>query len=180
MLTLALVGMPGSGKSVVTAYLESRGLQRIYFGDLVLKEVAARSLRLTPENERLVRENLRNLHGMAAMAILSLPIIQATLQYTPVVIDGLYSFSEYKFLRNALNELVVIAITSTRQLRYERLAQRPFRPLTPSEAEARDIAEIEYIEKGGPIAIADYTIVNNGTSDALLAEIATLLPSILK
>ncbi|CAK0743566.1 conserved hypothetical protein [Gammaproteobacteria bacterium] len=180
MKTLALVGMPGSGKSVVTTYLQARGWKRIYFGDLVLKGVEASGLPLTPENERLVREDLRRSHGMAAMAILSLPEIRAALVEGPVVIDGLYSFSEYKVLRGELGDnLIVLAVATARTLRYQRLTQRPVRPLTPVEAEARDIAEIERIEKGGPIAIADYTVINNGTAETLLATVDNLLRTIL-
>ncbi|CAK0751565.1 conserved hypothetical protein [Gammaproteobacteria bacterium] len=176
MKTLALVGMPGSGKSVVTMHLQARGLTRIYFGDLVLKEVEARGLHLTPDNERLVREDLRRHHGMAAMAILSLPAIRAALSEGPVVIDGLYSFTEYKVLRGELGDnLIVLAVASSRALRYDRLTRRPVRPLTPVEAEARDMAEIERIEKGGPIAIADYTVVNDGTPEALLVAVDKLL-----
>lgn len=180
MRTLALVGMPGSGKSVVTTHLQAQGLKRIYFGDLVLKGVEARGLPLTPDNERLVREDLRHLHGMAAMAILSLPEIRVALLDSPVVIDGLYSFSEYKILREELGDnLIVLAVATSRALRYKRLAQRPVRPLTPTEAEKRDMAEIERIEKGGPIAIADYTVLNDGTEETLLAAVDSLLQVIL-
>ncbi|CAK0741737.1 conserved hypothetical protein [Gammaproteobacteria bacterium] len=180
MKTIALVGMPGSGKSVVTMHLENRGLKRIYFGDLVLREVAARGLNLTPDNERQAREDLRCSHGMAAMAILSLPAIRQALKENSVVIDGLYSFTEYKFLHEELGDnLVVLAVVSARALRYARLAQRPVRPLTLAEAEARDMAEIERIEKGGPIAIADHTILNDGTQEALLAMVDGLLPLII-
>ena len=35
------------------------------------------------------------------------------------------------------------------------------------EAKARDFAEIENIEKGGPIVMADFTIVNTGTIEEL-------------
>ena len=63
-------------------------------------------------------------------------------------------------------------------MRYERLARRRERPLTREEAVARDWAEIERLEKGGPIAIADYTFNNDGAVadlirmlDAMLAQI---------
>ncbi len=172
MQTLAVVGMAGSGKSVVTTHLQSKGMERIYFGNLVIQEVAARHLPLTPNNERLVREDLRRIHGMAAMAVLSLPVIRAALERVPVVIDGLYSFAEYKLLRQSLGDsLVVLAVTSTRALRYERLAKRPVRPLTAAEAELRDMAEIENIEKGGPIAMADFTVINDGDPSQLLATV---------
>jgi len=172
--TLALVGMPGSGKSVVTEYLQKRGFQRIYFGDRVLNEVKARGLVLSPENERLVREEMRREQGMAVMAVLSLPVIRSA--QGKVVIDGLYSFSEYRLLRQELGEdLVLIAVVATRALRYSRLSTRPIRPLTSTQAEERDLAEIEHLEKGGPIAIADYTLLNNGSQEDLLSAVDDLL-----
>ncbi|CAK0774830.1 conserved hypothetical protein [Gammaproteobacteria bacterium] len=172
--TLALVGMPGSGKSVVTEYLQKQGFQRIYFGDRVLNEVKTRGLVLSPENERLVREEMRREHGMAIMAMLSLPVIRSA--QGKVVIDGLYSFSEYRLLRQELGkDLVLIAVVATRVLRYSRLSTRPVRPLTPMQAEERDLAEIEHLEKGGPIAIADYTLLNNGSQKELLNAVDDLL-----
>ena len=166
--------MPGSGKSVVTEYLQKRGFQRIYFGDRVLNEVKARGLVLSPENERLVREEMRREQGMAVMAVLSLPVIRSA--QGKVVIDGLYSFSEYRLLRQELGEdLVLIAVVATRALRYSRLSTRPIRPLTSTQAEERDLAEIEHLEKGGPIAIADYTLLNNGSQEDLLSAVDDLL-----
>ena len=47
-------------------------------------------------------------------------------------------------------------------IRYKRLESREVRPLTNIESESRDIAEIENIAKAGPIAYADYYILNNG------------------
>jgi dephospho-CoA kinase len=65
-------------------------------------------------------------------------------------------------------ELVVIAIVGPRRLRYSRLAMRIERPLTFDEAEARDIREIDALEKGGPIAIADYVLMNDRDTGYLL------------
>jgi dephospho-CoA kinase len=48
-------------------------------------------------------------------------------------------------------------------LRYERLAKRPFRPLTEEEARSRDYSELEKLDKGGPIAFTDYLVTNDGT-----------------
>jgi dephospho-CoA kinase len=43
------------------------------------------------------------------------------------------------------------------------------------EAVSRDHAEIENIEKGGPIALADYTIVNNGSRENLVGQLDRIL-----
>jgi dephospho-CoA kinase len=107
----------------------------------------------------MVREELRSKHGMDAYARLSLPAIRRSLSQGPTAIDGLYSWSEYKFLKTRFGErMKVVAIFTPRAMRYARLSKRPERPLTFEEAEQRDFAEIENVEKGGPIAIADYTL----------------------
>ena len=159
----AIVGMPGSGKSVLCDHLRDRGLPVVYFGGLVLDEVARRNLPRTAEAEREVREALRAEHGMAAIAQLAMPAIRGHLDRgASVVIDGLYSFSEYKALKAAFDaRLLVVAVCTPAALRHSRLGQRPVRPLSPSEAARRDISEIENLEKGGPIAIADVYIVND-------------------
>ena len=74
---------------------------------------------------------------------------------------------------------IVVAIHSDKALRYERLAQRKFRPLTKTEVDRRDYTEIENIEKGGPIAIADYHILNNGDVSILRQNLLELMDKIL-
>lgn len=177
---LALVGMPGSGKTVCAKHLEKLGYFQLRFGGVVEGEVRKREWDVNPENERIVREELRAEHGMAAMAKISMPELKAALLvHSHIVIDGLYSFSEYKVLQAELGvPMVVVAIVATRKVRYERLAKRPIRPLTYEEAERRDIQEIETLEKGGPIAIADYTLINNDSTGELLGQLDHLLESL--
>jgi dephospho-CoA kinase len=174
---IAIVGMCGSGKSVAGGRLEKLGFAKVYFGGLTIEEVKRRGLEVNEKNERAVREELRRTHGMGVFAVLSLPKIEALLQAGKrVLIDGLYSFSEYKILREKYGDgLLVIAVFTSRALRYERLARRPERPLTFSEAVSRDYSEIENIEKGGPIALADYTLLNDGTRDELTRQLDRIL-----
>jgi dephospho-CoA kinase len=174
---LALVGMPGAGKTLCAKHLEARGFYQFRFGSIVVDEVLRRGWSLTPENERIVREEFRHSEGMDAIARRALPYLRAALEKHPsIIIDGLYSFSEYKTLHTELGaSMVVVAVISPRGLRYERLASRSERPLTVEEAERRDYQEIENIEKGGPIAIADYTLLNSGSAEALLRELDELV-----
>ena len=114
------------------------------------------------------------------MAKRALPALtEALTSHDCVIIDGLYSWSEYKTLTRELGaELYVIAIVSTRRDRYARLSDRPERPLTWEEAEARDYREIEVLEKGGPIAMADFTLVNDRDAAMLLAQLDTIVASL--
>lgn len=174
---LALVGMPGAGKTICAEHLARRGFFTLRFGGVVVDEVQRRGWEVNPSNERIVREALRRQHGMAAMAAISLPALQEALTMRErIIIDGLYSFSEYKLLSSELGApLLLLAIVASRRLRYQRLTQRPVRPLTAAEARERDFREIEILEKGGPIAIADHTLLNDDAPADLLRRLDALL-----
>ena len=177
---IALVGMPGCGKSTVAEVLEERGWVRITFGDLTRDELDQRKLPYTQPNERMVREALRSLHGPAAYAKLLLPKITGQASGTPIVIDGLYSWAEYRLLIEKVPNMLVVLVYADRKVRYQRLQMRPIRPLTPVEAFDRDTVEIETLHKGGPIAMADRIIVNNATQVELIASIHALAEEVEK
>lgn len=96
-----------------------------------------------------------------------------------VVVDGLYSWEEYLVMKERFGErLVVVAVTASPATRQKRLASRSVRPLSVDEVIARDRAEIERLNKGGPIAIADITLVNEGTVRELQAQAIRVLESV--
>lgn len=177
---IALVGMPGSGKSFCVEHLEKRGWPSVYFGGVTVDEVKARGLEVNEANEKLVREDLRAQEGPGVMAKRILTKIDALVAAgnAVVIADGIYSWTEYKIFKERYGDnAIIIAITAPRHLRHERLAQRPVRPLTHEQVTAREYAEIENIEKGGPIANADFTILNDTTPEATLAQLDEVLAS---
>ena len=171
MKVVSIVGMTGAGKSEVSRVFEENGFIRIRFGDLTDEGMKKRSLELSEENERLVRELLRREHGMAAYAKLNLPRIEQALKSSDVVIDGLYSWEEYTYLKGRYGEdLYLVAVWSSPKTRYARLSSRSSRRLTLEEAISRDRAELGNINKGGPIAMADFTIINESALENLMVE----------
>lgn len=158
---IAIVGMPGSGKTEACKFLESLGFKRIYFGGIVTqKEIPKRGLELNEENEKKVREELREKHGMEAMAKLNKPKIDKALEDgKKVIIDGLYSWEEYKFLKEKYGDKIkVISIYASPKVRHERLKTRKERPLNEKDCKERDKNQIENLHTGGPIAMADFTV----------------------
>ena len=175
----AIVGMAGAGKSEVAACLREAGLGYIHFGDLTMEELSRRGLPVSEANERLVREALRAEHGMAAYALLNLDRIQGALKSGSVVVDGLYSWEEYLRLKEGFGErLVVIAVTASPATRRRRLAARRVRPLASDEVTSRDHSEIVKLNKGGPIAMADITIVNEGSLEELRERTRRVLEAV--
>jgi len=171
MKVVSIVGMTGAGKSKVARLFEENGFIRIRFGDLTDDEIKKRGLELNEKNECYIRELLRQQHGMSAYAKLNLPRIDEASKHSDVVIDGLYSWEEYTFLKNYYQEdFYVVAVWASPRTRYARLTSRLNRCLTLEEAANRDRAEIENINKGGPIAMADFTIINESSLENLEKE----------
>jgi dephospho-CoA kinase len=176
MKIVAMVGMAGSGKSEAAKMLADNGFTRIRFGDITDEEVKKRGLSLSEANERLVREQLRKELGMAAYAILNQPRIDSARQQSHVVIDGLYSWEEYLYLKDRYaDDFAVVAVSSSPKTRYARLLGRNHRGLTAAEAASRDRAEIENLNKGGPIAMADFTLINESTLSRMREEIEKVI-----
>lgn len=175
---ITLVGMPGAGKSHCVEYLEQRGFPSVYFGGITIDEVKARGMEVNEANEKFVREDIRAKEGKDAYAKRILAKIEKLVSegHKIVIADGLYSWTEYKAFKEKLgDDALIIAITAPRKLRHERLAKRPVRPLTDEEVTTREYAEIENLEKGGPIANADYTIVNDNTPEDMVNKLDSIL-----
>lgn len=175
---LLLVGMPGAGKSYCVEYLENKGIPSVYFGGITIDEVKSRGLDVNEQNEKLVREELRENEGKGAYAQRMITKIKKlnTDGHDRIVADGLYSWTEYKMFKQAFGEnAIVVAVAAPRKVRHERLLHRSIRPLSESEVTNREYAEIENLEKGGPIANADFTLVNDSDADTLLKSLENVL-----
>lgn len=181
ILLLATVGMPGSGKSQTAQYLHEKGYALVRFGDATDEGLKKEGLAITPENEALYRERLREEMGMDAYAKKAEPKITDLFSKTDkIVIDGLYSWEEYKYLVSRFPMIKLLHVFAPPYIRYERLASRPVRPFTIDEAQSRDRAEIEKLNKGGPIAMADLVVVNDRDISSLYTQVDSLLKNIEK
>lgn len=175
--------MPGAGKGTCTNYIsEKYGVPLIHFGNMVYEEVQRRGLD-NVKDEKFVREDMRKLGGPAVLAHHVARNAQEALDNgaTGVVLDGLYSWSEYKYLNEMFGDsLITIAVTAPRAERYRRVVERKdgHRQYTTEQVKERDITEIENLEKGGPIAFADYTLNNTSTAEHLLHQIDQVLKEV--
>lgn len=191
---IAIVGLPGSGKTEAGKFFVDQGFQPIRLGQLTLDEVRRRGLTPGEASERPIREGLRKKYGMAAYATLNLPKINSLLKRSKVLIDGLYSWEEYlEFKKKYGERLTIIAVYASPTTRHQRLATRKWdkkkdikmvnRPYTKEQAKKRDHAEISNLHTGGPIAMADFTIMNEGSRVELhenLRKISSLIDKKLK
>ncbi len=178
---IVFVGMPGAGKSVCVEYLKGKGLPFAYFGGITIEEVKKRGLDVSEASEKFVREDIRAKEGKGAYAVRIIKQVEAFFGEGRdcVVVDGLYSWTEYKIFKEVLGDnAIIVAVVTPRQLRHQRLFGRTVRPLSEQEADSRDYAEIENLEKGGPIANADYFLSNLESTEDLLRELEALVATL--
>lgn len=178
---LAVVGMSGSGKSVMVDFLGEMGYPKVYFGGMILREMEKRGIERTADSERAFREKIREEEGkdwVVQQVILDVKnLIEAGQKR--IVLDGVYSWTEYKILKHEFpGMLTFVAVVVPRALRYERVGKRVERPFNKEEIRERDWTEIENLEKGAPIAMADYFVLNDGMKEEMKEKLNEILKEI--
>lgn len=171
-IILAITGLPGSGKTEASDFFKEKGIPVIHFGNTINHLIEKKGLEHTEAVHNKVRMELRDAHGMAAIAVMNVERIQKALQKEPViVIDGLYSFQEYEYLKNEFkkSKVVILSIWSDKHVRYKRIKGRNYRK--GLSGEERDLNEIIKANKGPTIAFADYLIKNDATVEDFHREL---------
>ncbi len=174
---IAVVGMSGTGKSVITEHLEEKGWTKLHFGAITYKLMKEAGIERTVDgkSEKEFRENLRKEHGKECYAKFLEPEIREAIQTNHVVLDGLYSWYEYTYLIERFPSLKLLCVVTDKRIRYDRVAVRPDRPFDKKAIIDRDLSEIENLYKGGPIAFADYYILNNGSKEETIKQLEDIL-----
>jgi dephospho-CoA kinase len=181
-IILAIVGLPGAGKTEVVEYMVKKtSWPKVYLGDATFEEMKKQCLEVNEANERKTREDIRRRLGMGAYAILSLPKVRELSQTSNVLIESLYSWEEYLEFKKEFGDVFkVLAIYSSPDKRIERLENRPCRPLKKEDVISRDYSQIENTHQAGPIARADFTIINEGEKEDLYSQIDKITSILLK
>lgn len=159
---IAIVGLSGSGKTEASSYYKSRNLPVIHFGRVINDYIDKNKLAHTEDVHKKIRMEIRQKYGNQAMAVLNKDKIEHSLKDNMVVvIDGLYSWEEYEYLKAQFPKVKIylLAIYADKTIRYMRALKRSYRPNLSHEE--RDINELVGTNKGAPIAFADFLIKNN-------------------
>lgn len=161
---IALVGLSGSGKTEAGEFFKEHKITTISFGSLINEHIDKNKLSHTEDIHKKLREEFRKKHGMDAMARLNKDkILNALKSENIIVIEGIYSWEEYLYLKKYFPTVVIylVALYTNKELRYKRASKRSYRQNLYGEK--RDINELTNLNKGGPIAYADFIVINNGS-----------------
>ena len=167
---IAPVGLAGSGKSTVVDYFTAQGIPKVYMGGTMYQMMEEAGIEITWESQQKFREEMRAKEGQDFILKRVIKNMRQLIDagQKKIIMDGLCTWSEYKILLHEFpGQVTVVAIVAPKHLRYQRLQNRPERPMQPREIKERDWSEIENMQKGGPIAIAEHFIVNDGSLEDL-------------
>lgn len=165
---LAIVGMPGSGKTEAALHFKKLGLPIISFSEIVKKTIERKKLPDTLEVHHNVRQELRDQYGYHAMALLShKKILEELKKHKLVVLEGMRSWEEYEYLIKEFPEskIYILALHVDKQKRYSRIKKRKER--SQLGGEKRDLDELLQTHMGPTIAYADFLVKNNFSLEEL-------------
>lgn len=166
---IAIVGLPGSGKTEAAQYYREKGYPVISFGKIITDMVQEKYGEHTESNHKVVREGIREEHGAAALAVLSEKKIKEALEKNNIIIiDGMRSWEEYMYLKQSLKHVhvYILSLFADKRTRHHRISHRNAdRP--QHYGEDRDLNELLNINMGPTIAYADFLIKNNFSKEDL-------------
>jgi len=163
---IAIVGLPGAGKTAAAEYYAKKNLPVVSFGKVLNDYINKNHLVQNEETHKKIREELRQKYGQEAFAILNENKIDEALKKNIVVIiDGLRSWEEYTYLKRKFSKVKIylLAIFADKHLRYKRVSER--RTRNELYGEERDMNEIIGTNMGPTFAFADFLVKNNFSID---------------
>lgn len=176
---IAIVGMPGAGKGLVSKAATSRGIPVLVCGDVIREETERRGLQPTPENMGDVMLALRREEGLAVVAEKLIPKIESS-SSPLVVVEGVRSMAEVEALRRNHN-VAIVAVHASPKTRYERLTLRGRGddPKNWQEFVERDSRELG-VGIGNVIALAEEMLVNEASMEELTAASEHILSKMIE
>jgi len=172
---VGLVGMPGSGKSVVVNVARENGYGIVVMGDIVRQEAERQCLAPTPENLGRIMLELRRREGNSVVAKKCIPKIEMAKE-AKIIVDGIRSLNEVEEFKKHFSKFALVAIHSSPETRFWRLyrRQRSDDPQNWEIFHERDMRELS-VGLGSAIALAEYIIVNEGRLEGVKVKVKEVL-----
>lgn len=173
-MIIGITGTNGAGKGTVVGYLVRKGFTHYSARALLAAEAKRRGLPIDRDSMREIGNSLRKEHGPPF--IIEQLFVRAQAAGGDAVIESVRSLGEADFLR--ANGAALFAVNADRKLRYERSVRRgshtdgvDFETWVAQEEREWHNEAAHDMNVPGVMALADATMVNNGTLEELHNQI---------
>ena len=160
---IAILGVPRSGKVEALGYLMAVfHLPKVSFGNVIQDELLRRGISPGFANERMVRDELRNIHGEDYYANEVIRMIDANVENENILVEGLDNSIDYQILKQHYGSRLH---TITIHLPVGNIFSAFF----------HDVVQVLRLERGGPIAVTDHLVVNEGDISKMTAALDMIM-----
>jgi len=184
-MIIGVTGTDGGGKGAVVEYLvATKGFVHCSARALWMDEMARRGVEPTRANMRIVANSLRAEHGNDYL-ITEFVRRAAEVGWQDIVIESIRAVAEAETLKASGG--VLFSVDADQKLRYERVCSRA---ATTDKVSFEEFVSHEQLEMNDPdpngmqkarvMAMADFTLQNNGTLEELHAQVDAALAAAKK
>jgi dephospho-CoA kinase len=182
-MIIGITGTDGAGKGAAVDYLvKTKGFTHYSSRALIIEEIEARGLPVNREQMRLVANDMRRERGLAVMVETALEKMRQD-NVANAVIESIRAVKEVDALRAAGG--ILLAVDADREVRYKRIVSRhsasdevTFEDFVAQEELEMNDPDPNGMQKAAVMALADRTIMNNGTMTGLWSELEQFLQSL--
>ena len=184
MLIIGITGTLGAGKGTVVEYLvNEKGFSHYSVRAFLQEEIGRRGMPDNRDSMVLVANELRKLHGPSYVT--DQLYFRAARLGKNCVIESIRTPGEIDSLKKK-GEFFLFAVDAEPLIRYRRISERKsetdhvsFETFTSNEAREMNTSDPNKQNLQACIGMADYTLNNDGTREALFRQVESILHSIL-
>lgn len=182
-MIIGITGTDGAGKGTVVDYLVStKGFIHYHGRKLFIEEIVRQGLENNRANMRVVANELRSKHGNDV--IVKLFLGQAKERGDKdVIIDSIRAVAEAETLKTQGG--ILLSVDADKKIRYERIQARAsssddvtFEEFIELEEREMNDPDPHGMQKAKVMAMADYTIENNTSTDDLYTQVEVFLKKV--
>lgn len=169
MKVIGISGLPGSGKSYISAYATKINYEVTSMGDVIREEAEKRG-----EDTGTTAKNLRLEQGEYVVAKLTIEKIQEIIESGSenIIVEGIRSPYEVEMFRDAFPDFTLLSVFASPKTRFNRISQRAREDDTDdiNEFRERDKRELKF-GIGSVVATSDYIIINENSFEEYQKQI---------
>ncbi len=184
MIILGITGTLGAGKGTVVEYLKTKGFSHFSARAFITEEIERRGMPVNRDSMTVVANDLRTKHSPSYIAEQLYSRAAATGQNS--IIESIRATGEVDALRKLSagsgSHAFFIAVDADIATRYERIHNRANETDSVSfekfaEQERTEITSTDPTKQNiaGVMALADFTVTNNGTLEELHEQVDEIL-----